>query len=74
MGAGIAIVAARAGFTTICYDIAAGRRWTRARKQTDGFFAKSVERGKMTPPTSDARHGAAVAARRRSTTSPAATS
>ena len=46
MGAGIAIVAARAGFKTIVYDTredALGR----ARKQTEGFFAKSVERGKL---------------------------
>ena len=47
MGAGIAIVAARAGFRTLVYDTredALGR----ARKQTEGFFAKSVERGKLT--------------------------
>ncbi len=47
MGAGIAIVAARAGFSTICFDTAAASL-DRAAKQTDGFFAKSVERGKMT--------------------------
>jgi 3-hydroxybutyryl-CoA dehydrogenase len=48
MGAGIAIVAARAGFRTIVYDT---RREAldRARKQTAGFLAKSVERGKLTP-------------------------
>ena len=47
MGAGIAIVAARAGFRTLVYD---SRREAldRARKQTEGFFAKSVERGKLT--------------------------
>ncbi len=47
MGAGIAIVAARAGFKTFVYDTkpeALGR----ARKQTEGFFAKSVERKKLT--------------------------
>jgi 3-hydroxybutyryl-CoA dehydrogenase len=47
MGAGIAIVAARAGFNTICYDVAEDGL-DRALKQTDDFFAKSVERGKMT--------------------------
>ncbi len=47
MGAGIAIVAARAGFRTIVYDT---RQETldRARRQTEGFFAKSVARGKLT--------------------------
>jgi 3-hydroxybutyryl-CoA dehydrogenase len=46
MGAGIAIVVARAGFRTLCYDTsqpALGR----ASKQIEAFFAKSVERGKM---------------------------
>ena len=46
MGAGIAIVAARAGFRTIVYDTKA-EALARARKQTEGFFAKSVERGKL---------------------------
>lgn len=53
MGAGIAIVAARAGFATICYDTAEPSL-ARAAKQTDGFFAKSVERGKMAPADKDA--------------------
>lgn len=47
MGAGIAIVAARAGFRTTIFD----RRQDaldRARKQTEGFFAKSVQKGKLT--------------------------
>ena len=48
MGAGIAIVAARAGFRTIVFDTRADAL-ERARKQTEGFFAKSVERGKLTP-------------------------
>src|SRR5688572_19167977 len=48
MGAGIAIVAARAGFRTIVFDKRADAL-ERARKQTEGFFAKSVERGKLTP-------------------------
>src|SRR3990172_12512019 len=47
MGAGIAIVAARAGFRTVVYDMRA-EALTRARKQTEGFFAKSVERKKLT--------------------------
>ncbi len=48
MGAGIAIVAARAGFKTIIYDTRQDAL-DRARKQTAGFFAKSVERKKLTP-------------------------
>ncbi len=47
MGAGIAIVAARAGFRTIVYDTRQDAI-DRARKQTAGFFAKSVERRKLT--------------------------
>jgi 3-hydroxybutyryl-CoA dehydrogenase len=47
MGAGIAIVAARAGFRTIVYDTRQDVL-DRARKQTEGFFAKSVERRKLT--------------------------
>jgi 3-hydroxybutyryl-CoA dehydrogenase len=46
MGAGIAIVAARAGFKTIVYDTNP-EALARARKQTEGFFAKSVERKKL---------------------------
>src|SRR3990172_1291833 len=46
MGAGIAIVAARAGFRTVVYDTRADAL-ARARKQTEGFFAKSVERKKL---------------------------
>ncbi len=47
MGAGIAIVAARAGFRTIVYD-SQQAALDRARKQTAGFFSKSVERRKLT--------------------------
>lgn len=47
MGAGIAIVAARAGFRTLVYDTRA-EALARARKQTEGFFANSVERKKLT--------------------------
>ncbi len=46
MGAGIAIVAARAGFRTVVFD-ARDDALNRGRKQTEGFFAKSVERGKL---------------------------
>ena len=52
MGAGIAIVAARAGFRTIVYDTRADAL-ERSRKQTEGFFAKSVERKKLTQPQVD---------------------
>jgi len=47
MGAGIAIVAARAGFKTIVYDTQQ-KALDRARKQTESFFARSVERKKLT--------------------------
>lgn len=46
MGAGIAIVAARAGFRTLVYDTRAAAL-ARARQQSEAFFAKSVERGKL---------------------------
>lgn len=47
MGAGIAIVAARAGLRTIIFDLHEGAL-NRAREQTEGFFQKSVKKGKMT--------------------------
>lgn len=47
MGAGIAIVAARAGFRTISYDLDEAPL-NQARSQTEAFFRKSVSRGKMT--------------------------
>lgn len=47
MGAGIAIVAARAGFPTIVYDTDQATL-DRAAEQTESFFAKSVERNKLT--------------------------
>jgi 3-hydroxybutyryl-CoA dehydrogenase len=53
MGAGIAIVAARAGFRTVCFDRSADSL-ARAAKQTAGFFGKSVERGKITAVERDA--------------------
>jgi len=46
MGASIAIVAARAGFRTIVYDTRE-EALAKARKQTESFFARSVERGKL---------------------------
>jgi 3-hydroxybutyryl-CoA dehydrogenase len=48
MGAGIAIVAARAGFKTIVYDTR-GDALATARAQSEAFFRKSVERGKLRP-------------------------
>jgi 3-hydroxybutyryl-CoA dehydrogenase len=53
MGAGIAIVAARAGFDTLCYDVTA-ESLARAFAQSDAFFGKSVERGKMSAADKDA--------------------
>jgi 3-hydroxybutyryl-CoA dehydrogenase len=53
MGAGIAIVAARAGFDVVCYDTA-DAPLAKAVKQTEAFFQKSVERGKMSAADRDA--------------------
>lgn len=47
MGTGIALVAARAGFQTVCYDVT-HEALDRSRKQAEGFFAQSVTRGRMT--------------------------
>jgi 3-hydroxybutyryl-CoA dehydrogenase len=52
MGAGIAIVAARAGYRTVCHDLSA-EALDRAAAQTAAFFAKSVERGKLAPEARD---------------------
>ncbi|WP_298233562.1 3-hydroxyacyl-CoA dehydrogenase family protein [uncultured Azohydromonas sp.] len=46
MGAGIAIVCARAGFRTRVFDLNASSI-ERARNQTEAFLKKSVERGKL---------------------------
>lgn len=46
MGAGIALVAARAAFATYVYDTNQDVL-DRARKQTERFLSKSVERGKL---------------------------
>lgn len=48
MGAGIAIVCARAGFRTVVYDTR-GQAIEQARTQTESFLRKSVERGKLAP-------------------------
>jgi 3-hydroxybutyryl-CoA dehydrogenase len=48
MGAGIAMVAARAGYETICFDQSA-EGLARSRKAAEKFFGKSVEKGHMTP-------------------------
>lgn len=48
MGTGIAIVAARGGFPTIIYDVDQARAEA-AVGQMRAFFAKSVQRGKLTP-------------------------
>lgn len=48
MGAGIAIVCARAGFRTRIFDLKQDAL-DRARGQTEGFLKKSVERGKLVP-------------------------
>jgi 3-hydroxybutyryl-CoA dehydrogenase len=47
MGAGIAIVAARAGFRTVAYDLTS-ESLERAHAQTESFLEKSIERGKLT--------------------------
>lgn len=48
MGAGIALVAARAGFRTISYDMAS-ETLARAAEQSAVFLGKSVDRGKLKP-------------------------
>lgn len=53
MGAGIAIVAARAGFETICYDLNPAQL-EKSKRQMEGFFDKSVERGKLSVEDRDA--------------------
>ena len=52
MGAGIALVAARAGFRAISYDVSS-ETLERAAKQSEAFLGKSVERGKLKPEARD---------------------
>src|SRR5687767_3307728 len=47
MGSGIAIVAARAGFRTILFDVQA-EALPRAKGQISSFLGRSVERGRLT--------------------------
>jgi len=53
MGAGIAIVAARAGYRTVCFDTSDAVLENTA-KQSAAFFSKSVERRKMSAADRDA--------------------
>jgi len=53
MGAGIAMVVARAGFKTICFDLSADAL-ARQRTAADQFFGKSVDRGRMSVEDKDA--------------------
>ncbi|MCY0093266.1 3-hydroxyacyl-CoA dehydrogenase NAD-binding domain-containing protein [Hoeflea ulvae] len=53
MGAGIALVAARGGFETVCFDRSADGL-ARSRKAAEKFLAKSVERGRMSQDDCDA--------------------
>ncbi|WP_011582261.1 MULTISPECIES: 3-hydroxyacyl-CoA dehydrogenase NAD-binding domain-containing protein [Chelativorans] len=52
MGAGIAMVAARAGFQTICFD-QNGEALRRSIGAAEDFFRKSVEKGRMSPDDCD---------------------
>ncbi|HJV87551.1 MAG TPA: 3-hydroxyacyl-CoA dehydrogenase family protein [Noviherbaspirillum sp.] len=52
MGAGIAIVSARAGFRTVVYDTRP-EALENARKQTRAFLDKSVQRGKLSAEQAD---------------------
>ncbi len=53
MGAGIAIVAARAGFRTLCFDTRQ-EALDKAHAGTAAFFASSVKRGRMSEAERDA--------------------
>ena len=53
MGAGIALVAARAGFETLCFDMSS-EGLASSRKAAETFFRKSVDRGRMTAEDRDA--------------------
>lgn len=56
MGAGIALVAARGGFETICFDMSADALAAQ-RKAAQAFFGKSVAKGRMTQADADAALG-----------------
>lgn len=53
MGAGIALVAARGGFETMCFDLSADAL-ARQRKSAEKFFDRSVEKGRMSQQDRDA--------------------
>ena len=53
MGAGIALVAARAGMETVCFDLSADAL-ARQRKAAEKFFGRSVEKGRMSQEDYDA--------------------
>jgi 3-hydroxybutyryl-CoA dehydrogenase len=57
MGAGIAIVAARAGLRTVLFDVSPDTL-ERAERQISGFLAKSVERGKLSQEACEAAKSA----------------
>lgn len=59
MGMGIALVAARAGHRTICFDLSA-KALDRARAQTLSFLQNSVARGKISEVEKDAIIGRMV--------------
>ena len=56
MGAGIALVAARGGFETVCFDLSADAL-ARQRKAAEKFFGRSVEKGRMSQEEYDAALG-----------------
>ena len=53
MGAGIAIVAARGGYETLCFDMS-DEALKRQRGSAEKFFGKSVEMGRMSQDDADA--------------------
>lgn len=53
MGAGIALVAARAGFDTYCFDLSP-EGLARSRRAAETFFGRSVEKGRMSQQECDA--------------------
>ncbi len=53
MGAGIAMVAARGGAATVCFDTSADAL-AKSRKAIEKFFGSSVEKGRMTSEERDA--------------------